>query len=65
MAIWKSDPRGFVERNAGKLLLFGLFGPVPIRVIDLVLGLGVLIWLVNAIAVVGFIQRWQRKRASK
>lgn len=69
MGIYNPDPRRFMERNAGKLLILALLAPIPLRIIarnlgalDLMLVAEGLFVLLITLAVIGYIQRRKRKR---
>ena len=62
------DTRGFMERNAGKLLIAAFLLPLPMRVLANVtdsVGLGLFVLLIDAILIImsitGYVQRFRRR----
>ena len=55
--------RGFIERNAGKILIAAIILPFPFRALDLwMIALPMDVVLV-ALVIIGYVQRWRlRKR---
>ena len=72
MGLWQPhqrDTRGFMERNAGKLLIAAFLAPVPMRLLVMAtdsVGLGLFVLLIDAIllimSITGYVQRLRRRR---
>ena len=63
------DTRGFMERNAGKLLIATFLVPLPMRLLVSAtdsIGLGLFVLLIDSIllimSITGYVQRFRRRR---